>query len=259
MDHLHYRMVSTPLATVNMSRASCQGRGILFQWRIDVRSLVRTDSDPKSVAPSASNPPQRRQDRRQKRLERKGQTNGSVSNYSHFVVKFSGLTAAKAKSAKRILYIFLNLRGLFIIGFTLFSWAAVSWWIPLLLMLGSRRFLVRRDPLGRRVPPREAHHLHLVAVEGHPPAVSIGYPGVFHPHSPAGMGPYFLQPGEVLSKLRGTLRIGSGLDRLEFSVAGSKAGKPLNGYGKIDVWPSDEPGGFHADHLARLVNHGATA
>ena len=33
----------------------------------------------------------------------------------------------------------------FIVGLTLFAWAAASWWIPLLLMLGAWRFLVRRD------------------------------------------------------------------------------------------------------------------
>jgi tellurite resistance protein TehA-like permease len=34
----------------------------------------------------------------------------------------------------------------FIIGFTLFSWAAATWWIPLLLLLGTWRFFIRRDP-----------------------------------------------------------------------------------------------------------------
>ncbi|MDR3568836.1 MAG: tellurite resistance/C4-dicarboxylate transporter family protein [Syntrophobacteraceae bacterium] len=34
----------------------------------------------------------------------------------------------------------------FILGFTLFSWAAATWWIPLLLMLGTWRFFIRRDP-----------------------------------------------------------------------------------------------------------------
>ncbi|MGC8495183.1 MAG: tellurite resistance/C4-dicarboxylate transporter family protein [Syntrophobacteraceae bacterium] len=34
----------------------------------------------------------------------------------------------------------------FIIGFTLFSWAAASWWIPLLFLLGTWRFVIQRDP-----------------------------------------------------------------------------------------------------------------
>ncbi len=33
----------------------------------------------------------------------------------------------------------------FIVGLTLLSWATASWWIPLLLLLGTWRFLIRRD------------------------------------------------------------------------------------------------------------------
>ncbi len=33
----------------------------------------------------------------------------------------------------------------FIVGFTLFFWATATWWIPLLLMLGAWRFLIRHD------------------------------------------------------------------------------------------------------------------
>ncbi len=32
----------------------------------------------------------------------------------------------------------------FIIGFTIFSWATATWWIPLLLLLGAWRYLVKR-------------------------------------------------------------------------------------------------------------------
>jgi tellurite resistance protein TehA-like permease len=35
----------------------------------------------------------------------------------------------------------------FLLGFTLFFWAAASWWIPLLLILGVWRHVVRRFPL----------------------------------------------------------------------------------------------------------------
>src|SRR5690606_23214038 len=35
----------------------------------------------------------------------------------------------------------------FLKGFTLFFWAAGTWWIPLLVLLGAWRHLVRRLPL----------------------------------------------------------------------------------------------------------------
>jgi tellurite resistance protein TehA-like permease len=35
----------------------------------------------------------------------------------------------------------------FIAGFTLFFWATATWWIPLLLILGVWRHVVRRIPL----------------------------------------------------------------------------------------------------------------
>ncbi|MDR3553699.1 MAG: tellurite resistance/C4-dicarboxylate transporter family protein, partial [Syntrophobacteraceae bacterium] len=41
---------------------------------------------------------------------------------------------------------FLTALHPFILGLTLLSWAAASWWIPLLLMLGTWRFFIRRDP-----------------------------------------------------------------------------------------------------------------
>ncbi len=39
-----------------------------------------------------------------------------------------------------------SLRG-FLTGFTLFFWATASWWIPLLLILGAWRHVIRRFPL----------------------------------------------------------------------------------------------------------------
>jgi tellurite resistance protein TehA-like permease len=42
---------------------------------------------------------------------------------------------------------FLVLLRPFLAGFTLFFWAAATWWIPLLLILGLWRHLVRRFPL----------------------------------------------------------------------------------------------------------------
>jgi tellurite resistance protein TehA-like permease len=36
----------------------------------------------------------------------------------------------------------------FLTGFTLFFWAAATWWVPLLLVLGVWRHLIRRYPLG---------------------------------------------------------------------------------------------------------------
>lgn len=41
---------------------------------------------------------------------------------------------------------FLSALHPFILGLTLLAWAAAGWWIPLLLMLGAWRFLMRRDP-----------------------------------------------------------------------------------------------------------------
>lgn len=42
---------------------------------------------------------------------------------------------------------FLTLLRPFLAGFTLFFWVAATWWIPLLLMLGIWRHVVRRFPL----------------------------------------------------------------------------------------------------------------
>ena len=42
---------------------------------------------------------------------------------------------------------FLTTLQPFLIGFTLFFWAAATWWIPLLLILGVWRHVVRRFPL----------------------------------------------------------------------------------------------------------------
>ena len=35
----------------------------------------------------------------------------------------------------------------FLVGFTLFFWATATWWIPLLILLGVWRHVVRRFPL----------------------------------------------------------------------------------------------------------------
>ena len=41
----------------------------------------------------------------------------------------------------------LELLHSFLVGFTLFFWAAATWWIPLLVILGVWRHVVRRFPL----------------------------------------------------------------------------------------------------------------
>ena len=42
---------------------------------------------------------------------------------------------------------FLVMLRPFLAGFTLFFWATATWWIPLLVILGVWRHLVRRFPL----------------------------------------------------------------------------------------------------------------
>ncbi|MEO5895701.1 MAG: tellurite resistance/C4-dicarboxylate transporter family protein [Vicinamibacterales bacterium] len=44
-------------------------------------------------------------------------------------------------------WVFLEMLRPFIAGFTLFFWATATWWIPLLLILGAWRHIVRRFPL----------------------------------------------------------------------------------------------------------------
>ena len=58
----------------------------------------------------------------------------------------------------------------FLVGFTLFFWSAATWWIPLLLLLGIWRHVVRRYPLtlrpavlGDGLPAGHVHRLHVAA------------------------------------------------------------------------------------------------
>ena len=61
----------------------------------------------------------------------------------------------------------------FLKGFTLFFWAAGTWWIPLLIVLGFWRHVYKRFPLnmtrniGTGVSIWNVHRLHIPALEGH--------------------------------------------------------------------------------------------
>jgi tellurite resistance protein TehA-like permease len=59
------------------------------------------------------------------------------------ITTLAGSTLLLAREASPL----LTLLQPFLTGFTLFFWATATWWIPLLLILGVWRHLVRRFPV----------------------------------------------------------------------------------------------------------------
>ncbi len=88
-------------------------------------------------------------------------------------VAITTLAGASLLSSQAELWPFLAMLRPFVAGFTLFFWATATWWIPLLLILGVWRHVVRRYPaalrpavLGHGVSARHVHRLHGAARTG---------------------------------------------------------------------------------------------